>query len=607
MTDLQRCDLCLVVPPFADIDRPTLGAAVLAAACRERGLSVTVIYANVLLAQHSGHHAYQAVGALGQRWMAGEQMFVDHAYDPGVASDPSDRFEQPAEIAAKQAALAPAIAPFLDAVTDRILALRPRILGLSSVFQQNLAAGAIARRAKAAAPDICVVMGGANTASPMGEALAEVFPAVDHFFSGEADIAFPDFCERFVRDGTRPAERVIHCQPVFDMRRSPAPDFEDYFVDLHAAQAAGALPAGLPRMLPLETSRGCWWGAKHHCTFCGLNAATMAFREKPPERALAEIDMLTERWGVRRLALADNIMPRRYLTDLLPVLAGRAQRPDLFYEVKANLTEAQLALMAQAGISAIQPGIEALSSNVLRLMRKGVSAHQNISLLRACRALDIDVIWNHLSGFPGETADDYLAVTALIPRIEHLQPARSFGGIVVDRYSPHFDEAEAFGIAPLTPRDSYRGLYPATARLADIAYHFRGSYSTAFQDDHAAVATVKAGFARWEERWRQPVPPMLRVVRTLPGGVVIADTRSIAREGLTVIPHAADAVLRRFERAKTRDALEPDIAAIVDDLLARDFLIEHEGKLLSVVTRRVDDAPSGVASANDEQTWLVEA
>ena len=35
-----------------------------------------------------------------------------------------------------------------------------------------------------------------------------------------------------------------------------------------------------------ETARGCWWGERQHCTFCGLNGATMAFRSKTPERVL---------------------------------------------------------------------------------------------------------------------------------------------------------------------------------------------------------------------------------------------------------------------------------------------------------------------------------
>ena len=63
--------------------------------------------------------------------------------------------------------------------------------------------------------------------------------------------------------------------------------------------------------------------------------------------------------------------------------------------------------MAQAGVTKIQPGIESLSSNVLRLMRKGVRAIQNVNLLRWAQYYDIDVAWNLLWGFPGETEQDY--------------------------------------------------------------------------------------------------------------------------------------------------------------------------------------------------------
>ena len=44
----------------------------------------------------------------------------------------------------------------------------------------------------------------------------------------------------------------------------------------------------------VETSRGCWWGERMHCTFCGLNGATMAYRSKSAPRALAELTHLAD-------------------------------------------------------------------------------------------------------------------------------------------------------------------------------------------------------------------------------------------------------------------------------------------------------------------------
>jgi magnesium-protoporphyrin IX monomethyl ester (oxidative) cyclase len=61
-------------------------------------------------------------------------------------------------------------------------------------------------------------------------------------------------------------------------------------------------------MLLLETSRGCWWGAKQHCTFCGLNGGAMAFRSKSAERVVEEIRYLRDRYGVESLSVVDNIL-----------------------------------------------------------------------------------------------------------------------------------------------------------------------------------------------------------------------------------------------------------------------------------------------------------
>lgn len=579
-------DLCLVVPPFAQVDRPSLGVGILAAACRDRGLSVRSLYANVLLAKRTGYSVYANVALSGRTYSTGDQLFVGHAYPPGTERDAPQQLDR--EWQERFDTIAPEVAPFLDEVVERVLALRPRILGISSVFMQNLATSAIALRVKQAAPEIVIVMGGANVSSPMGEALAEVFPWIDHFFSGEADIAFPDFCERLVRDGVRPAERVIHCPPLDDMRLSPAPEFDDYFTELRATQTDGLLPPELPAGLMIETSRGCWWGQKHHCTFCGLNGSTMAFREKPADLVLEELDALTGRWGIKRYMAADNIMPRSFFSELLPRLAERAEPLDFFYEVKANLTDAQLILLKRAGVSQIQPGIESLSSRVLKLMRKGVSGQQNLSLLRGCRALGIEVHWHYLYGFPGEAVEDYASVVDLIPMLEHLEPPGGLSGVLIDRYSPYFDDPASFGMERVAPRKGYDGLYPRDARLSDIAYHFRAKYSTPYAEDAETRRRMAEAIGKWQLLWMLPQPPRLEVAEERTDGVLIRDTRRIARARETLIPHDAMAVLRHFERGLAPDTVPPELAAHVDDLLAAHFLIAHEGKLQSLVVRPLD-------------------
>src|SRR5450759_2538051 len=105
--------------------------------------------------------------------------------------------------------------------------------------------------------------------------------------------------------------------------------------------------------------------------------------------------------------MVDNIMPYDYFQTLLPTLARSSLQAQIFYEQRANLRLWQVKSLRNAGIAVIQPGIEALSTPLLRLMRKGVSAAQNIRLLRYCRSCSLAVNWNLLYAFPQDRLSWY--------------------------------------------------------------------------------------------------------------------------------------------------------------------------------------------------------
>src|SRR5436853_412005 len=76
-----------------------------------------------------------------------------------------------------------------------------------------------------------------------------------------------------------------------------------------------------------------------------------------------------------------------------------------------------------------QPGIESLSTHVLKLMRKGVRSVDNVNLLRWTLYYRIRVSWNLIWGFPQETEEDYVAQENLIQKIVHLPPPAAYGRI----------------------------------------------------------------------------------------------------------------------------------------------------------------------------------
>ncbi|MCA1196386.1 RiPP maturation radical SAM C-methyltransferase [Sphingomonas sp. R647] len=577
-------DLCLFVPPFASVNFPQLGTAVLKAACQQRGIATRIVYGNLTLAAQVGLDTYEAVEATAMRAMVADHLFRDFAYPPDVAALlPMPEPLTPALQAVFDAA-APAIGPMIDATVDHILAIRPRILGLSSTFQQNMACSAIAWRVNERAPHIRIVLGGANAAWPICLGLSRAFPWIDHVFAGESDVDFPDFCERLIRDGVTPRERVIRSEPIRDMRVVAAPDFTDFFATLRPLQAAGSLPDTLPRYITAESSRGCWWGAKSHCTFCGLNGEEgMAFRHKPAERMRTELDAL-EQDGVPAIYMTDNIMPRSYLTELLPDLAERKSRLQLFYEVKSNMTRAEVEAMARGGIAMIQPGIESLASGPLRLMRKGVSAQQNIALLRDCAATGIRVAWGIIYGFPGEEAADYAAMAELMPLLAHLDPPNAMHRIVIDRFSPLYRGHATNGIGAVTPYPAYRALYPPAIETADIAYHFDGAYSTQLLDDADLLDRLGGSIAAWRAAsTRQPRPVLQLFERE--GGAVVLDTRAVALRPMTPLTPVQQALLVALDRPRSRNTIEPGLRGDAEWLVSCNFVVDYEDRLVSIVVR----------------------
>jgi ribosomal peptide maturation radical SAM protein 1 len=249
----------------------------------------------------------------------------------------------------------------------------------------------------------------------------------------------------------------------------------------------------------------------------------MAFRAKSPERMATELVTQARRYRSFQFHGVDNIVDMGYLKDLFPALAAEGVNYEIFYEVKANLTRDQVRTLAHGGVNHIQPGIESLSSRVLRLMNKGVRAAQNVNLLRWAHYYGIEVGWNLLWGFPGETPSDYAGQAALLPHLVHLQPPTSAGRVWIERFSP------LFGDSPTkTPEATYGYVYPASVDLGKVAYFFEYDLPGALPDD--VYDGLRESFAAWSQAWSGTRRPALTFWSS-PGLVQIYDTRHEGAEG----------------------------------------------------------------------------
>ena len=505
----------LLSMPFAALERPSLGLGLLKSALREAGFDCDVRYLGFPFAEFIGYEAYQLLhGGLPYTAFAGDWLFTRSLYGDRPEADAAyletvlrDTWQLDPDRITRIVALRAYCEPFLDHCMETLSLADYDIVGFTSTFEQNLASLALARRIKMAFPDKVIAFGGANWEGVMGEALHETFGFVDYVCSGEADVSFPALVRSLAAYGDGSGIPGVTCRvghatvtappapPIADLDTLPIPDFADY---LDAVMSSPAAVDVTPTLM-LETSRGCWWGAKHHCTFCGLNGLTMAFRSKSADRVIAELETLRETYGVQSVSVVDNILDMRYFATLLPMLAALPYRYALFYEVKANLTRERVGQLAEAGITHIQPGIESLSDHVLALMNKGTTALQNVQLLKWCREYGIQPEWNLLYGFPGETPDDYAAMLPLVDAIDFLNPPTAHGPVRLDQFSPYHDDPGRHGIVRVRPQVPYRFLYPDDERLGRIAYYFDFEYADG-RDPMSYCRPLLARVRAWMDR-----------------------------------------------------------------------------------------------------------
>ena len=186
----------------------------------------------------------------------------------------------------------------------------------------------------------------------------------------------------------------------------------------------------------------------------GFLAGLLSFRAKSPERVLAELSELAQSYGRLDFFFVDYILNRAYFDDLLPRLRDAGYDLRIFCETKANLRREEVRLLHDAGFTAIQAGVESMSTPVLKLMRKGVTALQNLRLLKWCAEYDVRLYWNVLYGIPGEPTEAYEVMAELVPSRAHLEqhPAVRFLAGIVDAMLQGWDHAKTLAALRLAPR-----------------------------------------------------------------------------------------------------------------------------------------------------------
>jgi radical SAM superfamily enzyme YgiQ (UPF0313 family) len=314
----------------------------------------------------------------------------------------------------------------IEAVAQRIAALRPDYLGLSATTISVTNAGRIAERVKALLPGVVTILGGAHV-SAIPERTLEAFPSIDFGVVGEGEISLIDLLARlgsglayddvaglaYRRDGRVCANPRAPYIDDLDALPPPAwdllPDFPHHFRPTLFSY---------PRtpVATLITSRGCPFS----CTFCDRSTSGRKGRMHGVEGVVRLCQMLVDR-GVRHITFLDDLFTvrKQRVIDLCHAFLDRGFTFSWSCNSHPNLLDfSTMQLMRRAGCWQIAYGIESGSQRVLDVVKREVRIPRMRETLRMTRAAGIRAKGYMMLGHPTEGLDSLAETAAFLRTVE---------------------------------------------------------------------------------------------------------------------------------------------------------------------------------------------
>ena len=506
-TTEERTDLYLVNVPIGILFSPSLALGILKPIAQRGGLQTKVLYANMLLASVVGIDLYKDLNNIANSTnQVVEMLFQPYAgYEEYASLDEIGEFMKRSDpnlyaqfpyIRGVVERVWEKMDEYLDLAVETILRGNPRAVGCSYGFQQANSCFALLKRIKEQRPDIITFIGGSSCSEYSGQAIVDHKPFVDYVFCGETDDIFADAVKRMIQHDV---EGLKTCYPsvlikggvpathtMQDLNDIPFADYDEYFEQLEEYGLSDCIEVSVP----FESSRGCWWGCKHRCRFCGLHFDPnhIQYRKKTLPRIVSELDYLKEKYGDHMFFFCDCVLDYNYTKEFPVYFKDKGYR--LYAEVKTNMTREEIKGLSDAGFKWVQPGIEAIQDDLLKHMNKGNTAIRQLEYLKWSTAYGIYSFWNMITDFPMEEDAWYDETIERMRYITHLVPSNR-NTLLYQRSSYYTMHAKDYGIHLFTAQ-YYR-------------YYFGkdSAFTEAFAEYYSCAPHKRAYLPRLDEMTRQ--------------------------------------------------------------------------------------------------------
>lgn len=489
---------------------------------------------------------------------------------------------------------------FLEHIIKKYEIDKADIVAFTSMFQQQFASFALARRLKKLNSNIITVIGGASYDYPVAKMVANEIAYMDYTFSGAGLVSFPQFLRCFINKELDKVEKIsgicskkntysnsnVLTKQMYgeerDINHIVLLDYDSFFSSLHEVFGEGVI---IPELY-FETSRGCWWGEKIKCTFCDYNGLNMKFRVMKSDNAILYIQSLLRYADKCKLFRAvDSILSKKICGDVFPAI----DVPDntaIFWEVKVGMSDEEFEALVKARVLYIQAGIEALNSVNLKHMNKGTNVFDNILFLKQCAKYGIIVLWNLLAGIVGEDESIYNTYLEDIPLLFHLNPPTGFWPISYDKNCDYSAHSSKYGLNLEPDIEVNKYLYQFDeALLKEMAYFYRDieKKNVFTPKKMKKIHQINEKIKIWINKWKNPHHsklPQLYICKEI-DDFYIVDTR-FEEEKRYAVDELDLRILAHCNKQTSLEKMVPVFKEVGRDVLEERISLYLERKLLFV-------------------------
>ncbi len=377
--------------------------------------------------------------------------------------------------------------PFLEHfqkdLLPRLVARKPRLVGISIIYGSQLIPGlTLGRLIKQALPD-CHVTAGGGFLAYIGEKLMNapgVSECLDSLVFHEGEAPLLGLCQA-LRDGTPlaavgsltwyDAQKRAVANPAghpIALDKAPVPDFDGLPFEKYLAPEL---------VLPFDINRGCYYG---ECTFCTLPTVIgPGYRTRRAQTIVEQVLALKQRYRSRNFNFITDCMPPGMIRDLPEELIAR--QADIRWWADARVEpkaydEHGAQKLYESGCRKLLFGFETATPRLLKMMMKGQSLKSTVDVATNCAKAGISVTFYAMVGFPSETRAEAQATVDFL--VEHSDVVRE-----VSLQTFHIDE-----VAQVYKRPADFGVTILDDPTADIElYHDYESASGMTQEEAAEV------------------------------------------------------------------------------------------------------------------------